>query len=68
MRKKLTRAQIDKQILDHADEIIKLMKLKGWQDDSRSESLESIQLYVWHDSISVEAVTQGIKTIRRKKK
>jgi hypothetical protein len=68
MKKKLTKAQIDKQILDHADEIIRLMKLKGFKDESNSAQHDNITLWIRDDMISVEHICQGVETIKRKKK
>lgn len=66
--KKLTTSQIDNQILDHADEIVRLMKLKGWKDESFTKGICTIDIGVWHDGIQVENIIQEVKTIRRKKK
>jgi phosphoribosyl-ATP pyrophosphohydrolase len=66
--KKLTKAQIDKQILDHADEIIKLMKLKGFKDESSDMNYDHIQIWIQDDVIEVQHVCQSITTKKRKKK
>ena len=67
--KKLTKAQIDKQILDHTDDIVKLMKMKGFKDDSKEFGVTFININLWHDNtIDVQCDLQSIKTIRRNKK
>lgn len=66
--KKLTVAQIDKQILDHSDEITRLMKVKGFEDDSAECGVSFITICNWHDGIQVECRLQEITTIRRAKK
>lgn len=61
--KKLTTAQLDKQILDHADEIIRLMKLKGMKDDDKL-----ITIWLGEGKVEVEHILQSICTKSRKKK
>ena len=59
---------LDNEILDHAEEIVRLMKMKGFEDDSLTTGTTSIDIRLWHDGIEVEASLQDIKTIRRNKK
>lgn len=68
MKKKLTKAQIDKQILDHADEIVRLMKLKGFNPHKASYGLDSIHIHCWETEIDVESMQQDVSTRRRKMK
>ena len=66
--KNLTTEQIDKQILDHAEEMIKLMKLKGFEDNSHIPlNCECIQIWIHDEHIKVEASCQEIETEYRKK-
>ena len=58
--------EIDNLILVHAEEIVRLMKLKGFVDDCLTTITTSIDIRLWHDGIEVEASLQDIKTIRRK--
>lgn len=66
--KKPTKTQLDKQILDHADEIVRLMKMKGYEDDSADYGISHINVNNWHDGIQVDCQLQKIETIRRAKK
>lgn len=68
MKNKLTKAQIDKQILDHADEIVRLMKLKGFNPNKASYGLDSIHIHCWETEIDVESIQQDVSTRRRKMK
>jgi len=58
---------IDNEILEHAEEIVRLMKLKGFKDDSKDFGVSFITINNWNDGIEVECQLQDIKTIRRKK-
>lgn len=64
--KKLTKSQLDDQILDHADEIIRLMKLKGWRDLSSDRGLSNINIEVWENGFRVKSIIQDISTKKRK--
>jgi len=59
---------IDNEILEHAEEIVRLMKLKGFKDDSKDFGVSFITINNWNDGIEVECQLQDIKTIRRTKK
>ena len=69
MKKELTAEQLDSQILDHAEEMIRLMKLKGFKDESHIEGeCECLNIWIYDDVIGVEASCQPVRTTQRKKK
>ena len=69
MKKELTTEQLDNQILDHAEEMIRLMKLKGFEDRSHREGeCECVQIWIHDTVIYAEAAGQKLGIIQRKKK
>jgi hypothetical protein len=67
MKKETTRT-LDDEILDHADEIIRLMKLKGMKDRSDKDNYDDIAIWMMENEIQVDSVCQEIKTKKRLKK
>ncbi len=61
---KLTKRQIDKKILDHAEKIVKLMRLKGF--DGNTSECDSLFIWIIDEKLQVEAINQKIKTNFRK--
>lgn len=68
MENKLTESQIDNQILDHADEITRLMKLKGFTDNSSVLIYNSLTIWLRPETIQVAVEGPHVETIERKKK
>jgi len=69
MKKELTTEQLDAQILDLAEQMIKLMKLKGFEDNSHIDGeCECLQIWIHDTVIYAEAAGQKLGIIQRKKK
>ena len=69
MKKDITATQIDEQILDYADAIIELMKIKGFEDKSHEPlNCECVQILIHDEVISVGVACQSVETDKRKKK